>query len=68
MSFLFKKKYFHHNFYKSAGFIADINDMEVAIVKCLSRFVIWAGHYIAPVAKRVGDSAYIFVLFRKICN
>ncbi|KLF89808.1 hypothetical protein [Enterobacter asburiae] len=60
-----EKKYFHHNLDKLAGFIPDINDKELAILKCLSHFVIWAGRYPDPGTKRVSDSTDIFLLSEK---
>ncbi|MDO9602910.1 MAG: hypothetical protein Q7J02_11370 [Rhodocyclaceae bacterium] len=55
-----EKSYFHHRLEELADFMPDLSEKELAILKCLSHFVVWAGRYPDPGSKRVSDAADVF--------
>ena len=55
-----EKSYFHHRLEELADFIPDLSEKELAILKCLSHFVVWAGRYPDPGSKRVSDAVDVF--------
>lgn len=57
-----EKEHFHHRLDDLANFIPDLNNKDVAILKGLTHFVVWAGRYPDPGTRRVNDLNRLFEL------
>jgi hypothetical protein len=57
-----EKSYFHHRLADLANFIPDLSPKEIAILKTLTHFTLWAGRYPDPGSGRVKDAEEIFQL------
>lgn len=55
-----EKSYFHHQLEELADFIPDLSEKDLAILKCLSHFVVWAGRYPDPGSKHMSDAVEVF--------
>ena len=60
-----ENEYFHHRLDKLADFVPDLSDTELAILKGLTHYVVWAGRYPDPGTKRVNHVNDIFELSEK---
>lgn len=55
-----EQNHFHHNLEKLADFIPNLNAKDLAILKGLSHYVVWAGRYPDPGSKRINNAVDIF--------
>lgn len=55
-----EQNYFHHKLEKLAGFIPDLSAKDVAMLKGLSHYVVWAGRYPDPGSKRISNAVDVF--------
>ncbi|GEK74580.1 MULTISPECIES: hypothetical protein [Halomonas] len=55
-----EKKHFHHRLDDLAKFIPNLSEKELAILKGLTHFVLWAGRYPDPGSRRVNDAEDVF--------
>ncbi|CAI1694234.1 Uncharacterised protein [Serratia quinivorans] len=60
-----EKDHFHHRLDELANFIPNLSDKEIAILKGLTHFVLWAGRYPDPGSRRVNDVECLFELSEK---
>lgn len=60
-----EKNHFHHRLQDLADFIPDLSAKELAILKGLTHFVIWAGRYPDPGTKRTRDAIDVFDIAEK---
>ena len=60
-----EKKYRHHRLEKLAEFMPGLNDKDVAILRALTHFSMWAGRYPDPGSGREQHSQEIFELAEK---
>ena len=57
--------YFHHRLEDLSSFIPDLDEKDLAILKGLSHFVVWAGRYPDPGTKRVANAVDVFEISEK---
>jgi hypothetical protein len=55
-----ERKHFHHRLDDLAKFIPNLSEKELAILKGLTHFVLWAGRYPDPGSRRVNDAEDVF--------
>ncbi|AYH00935.1 hypothetical protein C5E26_08325 [Pectobacterium parmentieri] len=60
-----EKEHFHHRLDELANFIPNLSDKELAILKGLTHFIIWAGRYPDPGTRRINDTINVFELSEK---
>lgn len=60
-----EKNYFHHRLDELANFIPYQSEKELAILKGLTHFVLWAGRYPDPGTRRVNDAESVFEISEK---
>jgi hypothetical protein len=60
-----EQNHFHHRLQELADFMPDLSAKELATLKGLTHFVIWAGRYPDPGTKRTRDAIDIFDISEK---
>lgn len=60
-----EKNHFHHRLDELANFIPNLSEKELAILKGLTHFVLWAGRYPDPGSRRVNDAEGVFEISEK---
>ena len=55
-----EKKHFHHRLHELAMFIPELSTKDMAILRGLSHFTVWAGRYPDPGSKRTDDAVDVF--------
>ncbi|MNG04993.1 hypothetical protein D3C84_881630 [compost metagenome] len=55
-----EQNHFHHKLEKLADFIPDLSEKDLAILKGLSHYIVWAGRYPDPGSKRINNAVDIF--------
>lgn len=60
-----EKNHFHHRLDELANFIPNLSVKELAILKGLTHFVLWAGRYPDPGSRRVNDAEGVFEISEK---
>lgn len=60
-----ERKNRHHRLYDLANFVPNLNKKEIAILRCLTHFVYWAGRYPDPGSGREGEAEEVFRISEK---
>lgn len=55
----------HHRLHDLANFVPNLSKKEIAILRCLTHFVYWAGRYPDPGSGREGEAEEIFAISEK---
>jgi hypothetical protein len=60
-----EKNHFHHRLEELSSFVPNLSEKDLAILKALSHFVVWAGRYPDPGTNRVGNAVDVFDISEK---
>jgi hypothetical protein len=60
-----EKKTRHHRLYELANFVPDLSKKEIAILRCLTHFVYWAGRYPDPGSGKENEVESVFDISEK---
>lgn len=60
-----ERSHFHHRLEELSNFVPNLDEKDLAILKGLSHFVLWAGRYPDPGTKRVSNAVDVFEISEK---